>query len=209
MFAFLDTFLLAPWMLAGLAVLAIPPLIHLLNRRRHDTVEWGAMQFLQVSQATRRRLLLEEVLLMLLRIGLLAVLVVGLAGPFFDAPSGRADAPRDCAILIDASASMAVADVDGTTPIGRAVEWARDALERRAEGDEVSVLVVRDRVAPLASLATVPTFGGSDWADGVRRAYAILASSRKADREIVVLSDNQKACWARSEEHTSELQSLV
>jgi Aerotolerance regulator N-terminal len=202
LFAFLDTFLLAPWMLAGLGVLAIPPLIHLLNRRRHDTVDWGAMQFLQVSRAMRRRLLLEEVLLMLLRVGLLAVLVVGLAGPFFEttAPSGQADAPRDSVILIDASASMAVADEDGATPIERAVEWARDALERRAAGDEVAVLVVRDLVTPMASLATVPTpSGGSNWADGVRRAYAILASSQKTSREIVILSDNQKAYWADPE----------
>ena len=46
-------------MLFGLAELVIPPLIHLLNRRRYDVVDWGAMQFLQVSETTRRRLLLE------------------------------------------------------------------------------------------------------------------------------------------------------
>src|SRR5437764_15017561 len=68
-------------MLAGLAAVAIPPVIHLLNRRRYRVVDWGAMQFLQVSEVTRRRLLLEEVLLMLLRMRLLAVLVFALAGP--------------------------------------------------------------------------------------------------------------------------------
>src|SRR5437016_4730419 len=30
-------------MLAGLAVVAVPPVIHLLNRRRYDVVDWGAM----------------------------------------------------------------------------------------------------------------------------------------------------------------------
>lgn len=196
MFAFLDTFLLAPWMLAGLGVLAIPPLIHLLNRRRHDTVDWGAMQFLQVSTATRRRLLLEEILLMLLRVGLLALLVAGFTGPFFDAPAGG-EAARDSVILMDASASMAVAGEDGTTPMERAIAWVRDDRDRRAVGDEVAVLVVRDRVTPLVGTPT-PS-GGSDWADAVRRAHAILAKSDKANREIVVLSDNQKAYWADAE----------
>jgi Aerotolerance regulator N-terminal/von Willebrand factor type A domain len=210
LFAFLDTFLLAPWMLAGLGVLAIPPLIHLLNRRRHDTVDWGAMQFLQVSRATRRRLLLEEILLMLLRVGLLAALVACFAGPFFDASAGG-EAPRDAVILIDGSASMAVPGADGTRPSARAIAWVRDELERRAAGDAVAVLSVRDRVAPLVgeltpdldrvrgALAVPPPSGGSDWADAVRRAYAILAKSDKANREIVVLSDNQKAYWADAE----------
>ena len=44
-------------MLLGLAGLAIPPIIHLLNRRRYDVVHWGAMQFLEISETTRRRLL--------------------------------------------------------------------------------------------------------------------------------------------------------
>src|SRR5215467_6688263 len=71
-------------LLLGLAGLAIPIIVHLLHRRRYDVVDWGAMQFLQISETTRRRLLLEEILLMLLRIGLLAVLLLAFAGLFFD-----------------------------------------------------------------------------------------------------------------------------
>src|ERR687888_366611 len=86
-------FLLNPWMLLGLPVLAIPPIIHLLNRRRYQVVDWGAMQFLQVSEVTRRRLLIEELLLMALRVALLALLVFALAGPFLaGAAAGRAAA---------------------------------------------------------------------------------------------------------------------
>src|SRR5215471_3743184 len=63
---------LLPVMLFGLGAIAIPPIIHLLNRRRFEVVDWGAMQFLQVSEVTRRRLMIEELLLMLLRMGLIA-----------------------------------------------------------------------------------------------------------------------------------------
>src|SRR3954452_25016909 len=96
-------------MLLGLAGLAIPVVIHLLNRRRYDVVDWGAMRFLKVSETTRRRLLLEELLLMLLRMALIAVLVIGLAGPFLDVklPAAlRGRAPRDVVLVVDGSASM-------------------------------------------------------------------------------------------------------
>src|SRR5438876_4739718 len=93
-------------MLFGLAALAIPPLIHLLNRRRFQVVDWGAMQFLQVSETTRRRLLIEELLLMALRMGLIAVMVAALAAPyvvgtFLADLGGRPN--RDVVLIFDGS----------------------------------------------------------------------------------------------------------
>src|SRR3954453_22591305 len=92
------------WMLFGLLALVVPPLIHLLNRRRYDVVDWGAMQFLQISETTRRSLLIEELLLMLLRMGLIALLVLALAVPqatssFLAKVSGRAN--RDVVLVFD------------------------------------------------------------------------------------------------------------
>src|ERR1700687_3784584 len=93
-------------MLLGLAGLAIPPIIHLLNRRRFDVVDWGAMQFLQISETTRRRLLLEQILLMLLRMGLIAVLVLALAAPYASNPvfANLGNRPnRDVVLIFDGS----------------------------------------------------------------------------------------------------------
>src|SRR5438105_9935049 len=100
---------LFPMMLLGLAAVAIPILIHLLNRRRYNVVDWGAMQFLQISEASRRRILIEELLLMLLRMGLIAVLVLALASPFFDSTAlGRiaGGGDRDVVLIFDGSYSM-------------------------------------------------------------------------------------------------------
>src|SRR6267143_2173079 len=102
-------------MLVGLAGISIPVIIHLLNRRRFDVVDWGAMQFLQISEKTRRRLLLEELLLMLLRIGLLALLVFGLANPFVEGMNVALRLPgtrpnRDAVLIIDGSYSMGCTD---------------------------------------------------------------------------------------------------
>lgn len=70
-------------MLLGLAALALPILIHLLNRRKPVVVDWGAMRFLEVShQSRRRRLLLEDVLLLCLRSLAIALIVLAMARPF-------------------------------------------------------------------------------------------------------------------------------
>ena len=70
-------------MLAAMAAVAIPIVVHLLNRRRARVTDWGAMQFLLGSIAARnRRIMLEEILLMALRCLLVALLVLAVARPF-------------------------------------------------------------------------------------------------------------------------------
>ncbi len=69
--------------LAGLAGIAIPLVIHLLNRARARPVEWGAMRFLRKSLAVRRRrLLLEEALILVIRCLIVAFFALALARPF-------------------------------------------------------------------------------------------------------------------------------
>jgi hypothetical protein len=78
-----------PIMLAGLAAIAVPVIIHLLNRSKTQTVHWGAMQFLAASIATRqRRILLEEVILLALRCLLIALVVLAMARPFLPSEAG-------------------------------------------------------------------------------------------------------------------------
>jgi hypothetical protein len=78
-------------MLLGLAGVSIPIVIHLLNRRRARRVEWGAMRFLLEAMASQnRRIFLEELVLLVLRCLLIALLVLAMARPFL--PS-RAQVP--------------------------------------------------------------------------------------------------------------------
>src|SRR5205814_2141248 len=102
-------------------------------------VRWGAMRFLEVSRRTRRRVFLEELLLMLLRMGLLAVLVVALAGPvdagrWLDFLADRGT--RDVAIVIDGSASMTYRGPGGTAHVtgGRAPRPCRPGRAWAAAG---------------------------------------------------------------------------
>jgi len=75
-------------MLPALVAVGIPILIHLLNRRKAKLVDWGAMRFLLASLASRnRRIMIEEIILMVLRCLLVALLVLAVARPFLPSRS--------------------------------------------------------------------------------------------------------------------------
>src|SRR5438046_6857480 len=71
---------LNPWyMVAGGAMVSSPIIIHLINRMRYKRIRWAAMEFLLKSQKkNRRRLIIEQLILLALRclLVLLAVLLV-------------------------------------------------------------------------------------------------------------------------------------
>lgn len=210
-------------MLFGLAAVAIPPIIHLLNRRRYDVVHWGAMQFLKISEATRRRLLIEELLLMAMRMLLIAVLVIGLASPwillsFLDRLGMQEN--RDVVIIIDGSASMSLREA-GTSPHQQAQEWARDFIGKLRPGDSVAILQAQQQVIPVfpspsidsstnatptlthalenadAALSELPPPAGScDMPLAVDSAYQILAASHRPHQDVIILTDGQRKGFA-------------
>ncbi len=210
----LNSFFLNPLMLFGLSAVLVPVIIHLLNRRRYQTVDWGAMQFLQLSEVTRRRLFLEEVLLLLLRMGMIAVLVLALAGPFMTSSSTARLAPhtnRDIVIIFDGSYSMGSTGPDGV-PHEKAKEWARALLADLTPGDSVAILQAKEQVVPVLGEpshdparvrqhieALPPPAGSCDWRPALQTAAAILSRSQRAEREIILLSDGQRFGWADRE----------
>src|SRR5689334_19810581 len=94
-------------MLAALAALVLPVLAHLIFRRRARPVDLGTLRFLKVAvrHDTRRRRLKRWVLLAL-RLGCVALVVLLFARPFRAEFSGGGDAGLSV-VLIDRSASMA------------------------------------------------------------------------------------------------------
>jgi hypothetical protein len=198
-------------MLVGLAAVAIPVIIHLLNRRRYDVVDWGAMQFLQISETTRRRLLLEELLLLLLRMGLIALMVLALAAPWAaSSVFAKLGAPtnRDVVLVFDGSYSMGFAGA-GKTPHDAAKEWALAFVGQLAVQDSVAVLQAKQQVVPVLGEPTVDLAkvrkaivdlpqprGGCDWPQALQAAHKILAQSKRPQRDIILLTDGQRFGWA-------------
>src|SRR4051794_11662577 len=64
----------------GAAAVAVPVLIHLLNRRRYKIVTWAAMRFLLNAQKQNtRRMRIEQLLLLLVRMALVGCIALAMA----------------------------------------------------------------------------------------------------------------------------------
>lgn len=201
---------LNPLLLFGLFGVALPVIAHLLSRRKFDVVEWGAMQFLNPSRKTRRRLRMEELLLLLLRIGLICVVVFSLARPSVN--SGfllgyQSSGSRDVVLVIDGSNTMA--RTDGLTSLHqKAIRRATEFLDTLSPGDSVAILDARDRPRPLSKspmqdivaakehLRTLsPPAGAGHLQRACESAIGILGRGSHARREVVVFTDRQRAGW--------------
>ena len=92
----------------GATAFTIPLLIHLLNRSKYMTIDWGAMQFLESSvKVNSRRVQWKQLLLLLVRCLIPVLLALAMARPLLQAWKNSADAsPVSLAILIDDSLSM-------------------------------------------------------------------------------------------------------
>jgi hypothetical protein len=212
-----------PALLLGLAGIAIPIVIHLLNRRRAPVVDWGAMQFLELGRRARRKFQLTELLLMMGRMLLLALVALAVAKPFWTedqasaadgSAGGRAtsgNVRRDVVLILDGSDSMQ-RRVGNSTPSDLARSWAREFVGRLPLGSSVAVLVAKDRVArlvdpPSFDLANVgavikdaaPSRGSSDFPAAIVEAFGILAKTQNPAREVVILTDGQKLPWRANE----------
>ena len=130
------TWFLNPWMLLGGLAIASPILIHLLNKRRFKIVEWAAMDFLfEADKKNRRRVRMENFILLALRCLALLLLALLLARPFL--PSGVSQILQNSqrferVLLVDDSLSQRV--LNGALP-----------------GMQVTKKAVRDLVTDLAN----------------------------------------------------------
>src|ERR1700726_2962838 len=102
------SFFLNPWtMVAGAGLVSAPIIIHLINRMRFRRVKWAAMEFLLKAQKrNRRRLIIEQLILLALRcllVALVGLLVMRFVG-FSFADIGSKQAMH--IVLLDDTLSM-------------------------------------------------------------------------------------------------------
>src|SRR5213080_1232160 len=104
---------LNPIMLFGLTAVAVPIIIHLLNRRKFQKVVWAAMRFLKVSvEQNQKRMRIEDLILLALRCLLLALLALALARPALmsNSASYLGQSKVTGVVILDNSYSMGVRD---------------------------------------------------------------------------------------------------
>ena len=202
---------LAPAFIAGLATLAVPVIIHLINRERRTVVEFPSLMFLhKIPYRSVRRQKLRHLLLLALRCLALAILVFAFARPFFQRKTPATSSlvgAKERIILLDHSYSMGYGDH------WKKAQDAARAATRDIGGTDRATLVVfaNDAVAqtePTAdharlergiSGATVSS-EGTRFGPAVKLASQILAGSNLPRKEVVIISDFQKIGWARRDE---------
>ena len=145
MLAFLSP--IHPAMLWGAALIGVPILIHLLNKRRFRIVYWAAMDLLRrVDHKNRRRLKLEDLLILILRCLAVLLLVLLIARMILTGMAGLAHvagARTERIVILDDSPSMEVRQGNrtlftrATAALG---DYARK-LVRSRPGDTLTVIL--------------------------------------------------------------------
>lgn len=201
---------LAPAFLAGLAAIAVPVLIHLINRERKVVVEFPSLMFLQrIPYRSVRRQKIRHFLLLIMRCVALALLVAAFARPFFqkNQPLIGGSGAREVVILLDRSASMGYAN-----RWDRAREAARKVVSSLGASDRATlVLFASDATVATTPMATPSALNaainaanlsseGTRYAPALKLASQIITASTLPRREVVVISDYQKVGWTNHNE---------
>jgi hypothetical protein len=198
--------------LLGVGAIAVPILIHLLNKRKFERVVWGAMRFLKVSvEQNQRRLQIEDLLLLILRCLLLLLLGLALARPTIKSFGGGGwfgGAKVSAVVLLDNSYSMSATD-GATSRFELAKKAADQAINSLPTGSAVSVLFASD-FTPTGPIPE-PTFDlnlarttvkeakvsdrASNLYPSVKKAVDTLRSRSAGTREIFLITDGQALGW--------------
>lgn len=145
----LGPFISGGMLLWGL-VAAVPIVLHLLKRRRRQTVAWPAMQFLlDAVQRRSRNIQLWQWLLLLARVAAVLLIAAALANPILrQAAPAPSRPPQTHVLVIDTSYSMMAIGASGETRFQTAIDSAIEYCGSAAQGDRF--VVVAMQAEPLA-----------------------------------------------------------
>ncbi|HZP84161.1 MAG TPA: BatA domain-containing protein, partial [Chthonomonadaceae bacterium] len=207
---------LNPGFLGALALVGIPLLIHLLRRRKLKVIRWAAMEFLLQSQRKqRRRLRIEELILLALRMLIVALAALAFARPVLRAlgvPLLSQNARVYAVIVMDNSLSMDYRGADGKRSFERAQAAADDILTHVLRpGDSASLVLLSDK--PTTAVGA-PSFDldlvrervrgakvgdrATDYLAAAQTVAALLKASKTPDKEVYWLTDDQANAWDSS-----------
>jgi hypothetical protein len=200
---------LAPWMLLGGAAVSIPIALHFFYRARYRRLPWAAMTFLrQAIEQTSRRVRFQELILLLLRCGVLLLLALALARPTFSGATatGRGES-IDAVFVFDTSFSMGAQDGERTR-LERAKDAALAVIDNLPPNSTVQIFACADRAVPLGPVSPGNldqarqivqgielTSLATDLLPGLGEAYAALDRGAGANKEVYIFGDMQKLGW--------------
>lgn len=204
---------LSPLLIWGTLLGAIPIIIHLLNRRRFRRVEWAPMRYLKLTiQRNRRRIQIEQWLLLLLRIALPVLLFIFLARPLVN-PTGLESwlgggGRVSQVLLVDDSLSMGYAS-GGPPAFQVARNIAASLLTASRPGDRCTLVTTSAPGTPVFqevegtkreelssdALALPQTETHASWPVVFEGVDGVLQSCTYPTRQLTIITDLRKAGW--------------
>ena len=213
---------LNPLLLAGIAGIASPIIIHLLAKKQIKRVVWAAMRFLKITvDRNQRKMTIEDMLLLLLRCLIVALLALALARPAIrQGGIGVLGGDEATLILLDNSGSMSTSD-GAVTRFEKAQKAAGQILDGLPGGSRVAVWLVSDTVResipePTRDLALARksireakrSDQGTEWQAALRRAIDVLRRQAGVQKHIYAVTDGQAVGWQGIGETRNLLESV-
>jgi hypothetical protein len=201
---------LNPGALYGLLAMGIPIAIHLLNKFQIKEVKWAAMRFLRESvEKNQRRLQMEDLLLLILRCLLIALLILVLARPTYLTGIKMTGSHQVAAvIIIDNSYSMGLTNGIQTC-LERAQTSANQIIAAFPTGSSSALFFAADGVKPVIAQPTFDfnllrenireaklTDRATDLSNALQLAVTTLQKHEGPEsKEIYLITDGQANGW--------------
>jgi Aerotolerance regulator N-terminal len=206
-------------LLFGASTLAVPLIIHLLNRSKFQVLDWGAMHLLQAAELQNsRRIQWQSILLLLIRCGIPLLLAIAMARPILTAWQIGGGGNSAIAFVVDDSYSMqahAAAAADGVSASKTAIDNVETIASGLGRSTQMSVITLGGQPKNLLDGSTfdsrlvgrrVTSLPADQGPIQPIAAFELagrqLANSTQPQRNIVVLSDFQKKDWSKISNET-------
>ncbi|MEY2787929.1 MAG: hypothetical protein RLZZ34_1072 [Verrucomicrobiota bacterium] len=194
------------FLLSALAGLGIPVLLHLLLKQRNPRMRVSTLRFFEVRDtrsSSRRRL--RNLLLLLLRLLVFALIVLAFARPYLPESLGGVARPRrrDVVLILDRSLSLRAVD-SGTPRWTALLAEARRILDGLAEGDRAALVGIGERAEVLSGFAPPalirerltglePGHAHGDLGEALREAQGLVAALESpGTASVEILGDLQR-----------------
>lgn len=196
---------LQPAMLIALPLIALPIVIHLINQRRFQTVQWGAMQFLlAANRMSRGYARIRQWLILAARTLAVAALIFAISRPLSSGWLGVAGGGQvdTTIILLDRSPSMNQAGPGGLSKLEAGVAKLVDSLEtlggnryllidsvnqKPVEFEKPSDLLQMPETRSVSASADLPAL--------LEAADRYIRENRPSRAEVWMLSDVRRNDW--------------
>lgn len=194
--------LLQPWFLLGLLGLVIPILLHLFELRRPQRILFTNVDFIRdVKLVTAKQRRLQHLLVLALRLGFVAFLVLLFCQPFLKAKQQTSVTASQVNVVLDDSPSMALEANDGKPLLERA-SWEAEFMtaafpataQYRLWTDNKDKGGLSGQMLKDALGATEVSGANSGAGDAMRR----LLHQQRGQQPTFVLADFQRSDFDRS-----------